>query len=67
VEHHTTIHEAGEGGAEAVCSCGWRSPVFGPVAKTACKAEDASHSGYENLIMPITCPELALSRRLRRS
>jgi hypothetical protein len=34
VEHHTTIHEAGEGGAQAVCSCGWRSPVFG-TGKTA--------------------------------
>jgi hypothetical protein len=29
VEHHTSIHEMGEGGAQAVCSCGWRSPVFG--------------------------------------
>jgi len=26
---HTTIHEVGEGGSQAVCSCGWRSPVFG--------------------------------------
>ena len=29
VDHHTTIDEVGEGGAQAVCSCGWRSPVFG--------------------------------------
>jgi len=29
VDHHTTIHEVGEGGVQAVCSCGWRSPVFG--------------------------------------
>jgi hypothetical protein len=29
VGHQTTIHEVGEGGAQAVCSCGWRSPVFG--------------------------------------
>jgi hypothetical protein len=29
VEHHVTIREAGEGGAQAVCTCGWRSPVFG--------------------------------------
>jgi hypothetical protein len=29
VDHHTTIHEVGEGGSQAVCSCGWRSPVFG--------------------------------------
>ena len=34
MEHHTTIHEAGEGGAQAVCSCGWHSPVFG-TGKTA--------------------------------
>ena len=34
MEHHTTIHEAGEGGAQAVCSCGWRSPVSG-TGKTA--------------------------------
>jgi hypothetical protein len=29
VDHHTTIHEVGEGGVQAVCACGWRSPVFG--------------------------------------
>ena len=29
MDHHTTIHEVGEGGSQAVCSCGWRSPVFG--------------------------------------
>jgi hypothetical protein len=29
VEHRTSIHEVGEGGVQAVCSCGWRSPVFG--------------------------------------
>ena len=29
VEHHITIREAGEGSAQAVCACGWRSPVFG--------------------------------------
>jgi len=29
VVHTTTIHEMGEGGGQAVCSCGWRSPVFG--------------------------------------
>jgi len=29
VDHHTTIQEVGEGGVQAVCSCGWRSPVFG--------------------------------------
>ena len=34
MEHHATIDEAGEGGVQAVCSCGWRSPVFG-TGKTA--------------------------------
>jgi hypothetical protein len=29
VDHHTTIREVGEGGVQAVCSCGWHSPVFG--------------------------------------
>jgi hypothetical protein len=29
VDHHTTIHQLDEGGVQAVCSCGWRSPVFG--------------------------------------
>jgi hypothetical protein len=29
VEHSTTIQQLGEGGVQAVCSCGWRSPVFG--------------------------------------
>lgn len=29
MNHHTTIHEMGEGGVHAVCSCGWHSPVFG--------------------------------------
>jgi len=29
VDHHTTIREVGEGGVQAACSCGWRSPVFG--------------------------------------
>ena len=28
-EHHASIHELGEGGVQAVCSCGWRSAVFG--------------------------------------
>ena len=34
VDHHITIDEQGEGGVQAVCSCGWRSPVFG-TGKTA--------------------------------
>lgn len=29
MDHHTIIHEVGEDGAQAVCACGWRSPVFG--------------------------------------
>jgi hypothetical protein len=29
VQHYTTIQQVGEGGVQAVCSCGWRSPVFG--------------------------------------
>ena len=29
MEHHTAIHEMGAGCVQAVCSCGWRSPVFG--------------------------------------
>jgi hypothetical protein len=29
VEHQITIDEAGEGGVQAICSCGWRSPEFG--------------------------------------
>jgi hypothetical protein len=29
VDHQTTIQEVGEGGVRAVCTCGWRSPVFG--------------------------------------
>jgi len=29
VGHCTTIEQLGEGGVQAVCSCGWRGPVFG--------------------------------------
>ena len=29
MDHQATIREVGEGGVQAVCSCGWRSPVFG--------------------------------------
>src|SRR5258705_7738358 len=29
VPHSTTIRQLGEGAVQAVCSCGWRSPVFG--------------------------------------
>jgi hypothetical protein len=42
VEHQITIHEVGEGGVQAVCSCGWRSPAFGtdktPERWTHCSA-----------------------------
>lgn len=29
VRHHTSIREKNEGAAQAYCSCGWQSPVFG--------------------------------------
>ena len=29
MHHSITIQQLGEGGVQAVCSCGWRSPVFG--------------------------------------
>ena len=29
MEHDITICDTGEGGAQAVCTCGWHSPVFG--------------------------------------
>jgi hypothetical protein len=29
VHHSTTIQQLGEGAVQAICSCGWRSPVFG--------------------------------------
>jgi hypothetical protein len=29
MEHRTTIVEVGEGRTQAVCSCGWRSEVYG--------------------------------------
>jgi len=29
VDHHITVNDVAEGGAQAACSCGWRSPVFG--------------------------------------
>lgn len=29
MDHRTTVHEAGKGGVQAVCSCGWRSAVAG--------------------------------------
>jgi hypothetical protein len=29
VQHSATIQQLAEGAVQAVCSCGWRSPVFG--------------------------------------
>jgi hypothetical protein len=29
MDHHVSIVETGEGRVQAVCSCGWRSPIFG--------------------------------------
>jgi len=29
VDHRIIIDEVGEGGAQAACACGWRSPVYG--------------------------------------
>ncbi len=29
MNHHTKMDEVSEGGAQVICSCGWRSPVFG--------------------------------------
>jgi hypothetical protein len=29
MEHRLTITQLGEGAQQAVCSCGWRSAVFG--------------------------------------
>jgi hypothetical protein len=29
MHHQITIHQVGEGGVQAACSCGWRSPVSG--------------------------------------
>jgi hypothetical protein len=29
MDHQVSIVETGEGRVQAVCSCGWRSPIFG--------------------------------------
>ena len=29
MDHHVSIVETGQGRVQAVCSCGWRSPIFG--------------------------------------
>ena len=43
MEYHTTIHDVGEGSAQAVSSCGWRSPVFG-TGKTAGTMDSLQHA-----------------------
>ena len=47
MEYHTTIHDVGQGGAQAVCSCGWRSPVFGTgkMAGTMDSLQHAAEAG----------------------
>jgi hypothetical protein len=34
MQHSTTIQQLGEGAVQAVCSCGWHSPVFGAGKRT---------------------------------
>ena len=34
MQHSTTIQQPGEGAVQAVCSCGWRSAVFGADKRT---------------------------------
>jgi hypothetical protein len=34
VHHFTTIRQLGEGAVQVVCSCGWRSAVFGADKRT---------------------------------
>lgn len=34
MRHHTSIREKDEGAAQAYCSCGWESPIFGREKKT---------------------------------
>ena len=43
MDHATTIQELGEGAVQAVCSCGWRSPVFG-ADKTAGTMDPLQHA-----------------------
>jgi len=43
VHHSTTIRQLGEGAVQAVCSCGWRSPVFG-ADKTAGTMDPLQHA-----------------------
>ena len=43
MEHSTTIQQRGEGAVQAVCSCGWRSPVSGS-DKTAGTMDSLQHA-----------------------
>jgi hypothetical protein len=43
VHHSTTIQQLGEGVVQAVCSCGWRSPVFG-AGKTTGTMDPLQHA-----------------------
>ena len=47
MDHHVTVQEAAEGGAQAVCSCGWRSPVSGTgtTAETMDSLQHAAEAG----------------------
>ena len=44
VQHSTTIRQLGEGAVQAVCSCGWRSAVFG-AGKRAGTMDPLQHAG----------------------
>lgn len=43
MNHSITIQQLGEGGVQAVCSCGWRSLVFG-ADKTAGTMDPLQHA-----------------------
>jgi hypothetical protein len=43
MNHSTAIRQLGEGAVQAVCSCGWRSPVFG-AGKTTGTMDPLQHA-----------------------
>jgi hypothetical protein len=47
VDHQTTICEVGEGGVQAACPGGWRSPVYGADKTTGMMdpLQQATHAG----------------------
>jgi hypothetical protein len=45
VSHSTTIRQLSEGAAQAVCSCGWRSQVFGAEKTPARWTDGLRHAG----------------------